>query len=74
MKKGKGKALANYEGKKKVADKGKCFHCNEDKHQKRNYLKYLVDKKGKKENQGKYDLLVVETCLLENDKSTWILD
>ena len=41
-------------------------------HYKRNYPKYLAEKKNEKE--GKYDLLVLETCLVENDQNLWILD
>ena len=58
---------------KKVA-KGKCYHCNQDGHWLRNCPKYLVEKKAKKEAQGKYDLLALETYLVEYDSSTWILD
>ena len=34
--------------------------------------KYLVEKN--KENEGKFDLLGLETCLVEHDKFAWILD
>ena len=61
-------------GKKSVVEKGKCFYCSGDGHWKRNCPKYLVDKKAGKENQGKYDLMVLETCIVENNDSTWILD
>ncbi|KAA0056018.1 gag/pol protein [Cucumis melo var. makuwa] len=67
-KKRNGKTLKNNKG-KKVA-KGKCYHYNEDEHWLRNCLKYLVEKKAEKEAQGKYDLLAVETCLVEYDTST----
>ena len=73
-KKGKGKAATNLKGKKKIVDKGKCFHCNKDGHWKWNYPKYLVEKRAENENKGKYDLLVVQICLMQNDNSTWILD
>ena len=53
--------------------KGKCFHCNQDGHWKRNCKKYLDELKQKKK-QGKLDLLVMETCLVENDFSSWIID
>ncbi|KAL4033283.1 hypothetical protein IC575_006370 [Cucumis melo] len=58
--------------KKAKAAKGICFHCNQEGHWKRNCPKYLAEKK--KAKQGKYDLLVLETCLVENDDSTWIID
>lgn len=57
----------------KVPKKGKCHHCNKDEHQKRNYPKYLSKLRAKNVKQGKYDLLV-KTCLVENHKSTQILD
>ncbi|KAA0035551.1 gag/pol protein [Cucumis melo var. makuwa] len=64
---GKGKSptvAAEGKGKTKIAIKGKCFYCNVDGHWKRNCLKYLAKKK---EKEGKYDLLVLETCLVKND-------
>ncbi|TYK25935.1 gag/pol protein [Cucumis melo var. makuwa] len=70
--KGKGPTIAaEGTGKAKVAIKGKCFHCNVDGHWKRNCPKYLAKKK---EKEGKYDLLELETCLVENDQNSWILD
>ncbi|KAA0048782.1 gag/pol protein [Cucumis melo var. makuwa] len=36
---------AEGKGKTKVAIKGKCFHCNVDKHWKRNCTKYLAKRK-----------------------------
>ena len=53
--------------------KGRCFHCNQNGHWKRNYKKFLDELKQKKK-QGKLDLLVMETCLVENDFSNWIVD
>ncbi|TYK27179.1 gag/pol protein [Cucumis melo var. makuwa] len=73
-KEGKGKDLTiavEGKGKAMVVIKGKCFHCNVDGHWKTNCPKYLVKKK---EKEGKYDLLVLETCLVGNDQNAWILD
>ncbi|XP_073057004.1 uncharacterized protein [Primulina eburnea] len=52
--------------------KGKCFHCGIDGHWKRNCPKYLADLKEKK--KVKYDLLVLESCLVTIDSSIWIVD
>ncbi|KAA0066470.1 gag/pol protein [Cucumis melo var. makuwa] len=38
-------------GKAKVAIKGKCFHCDVDRHSKRNCSKYLARKKKKEEGE-----------------------
>ena len=75
--------MGKQKGKKKIRKKkgkaaepkpkGKCFHCDQDGHWKRNYKKYLDELKMKKK-QGKSDLLVMETCLVENDFSSWIID
>ncbi|KAA0047360.1 gag/pol protein [Cucumis melo var. makuwa] len=54
-KEGKGNgptAAAEGKGKTQVAIKGKCFHYNVDEHWKRNYPKYLANKKKK---EVKYD-------------------
>ena len=53
--------------------KEKCFHYNQDGHWKRNCKKYLDELKQNKK-QGKSNLLVRETCLVENDFSSWIID
>ena len=66
----KGKGKKNNPKDKKL--KGKCFHCGVDGHWKRNYNKYLSELKDKK--KGKYDLLVLEACLVEDDLSPWIVD
>ena len=66
----KGKGKNNNPKNKKP--KGKCFHCKVKGHWKRNCNKYLSELKDKK--KGKYDLLVLEACLVENDLSPWIVD
>ena len=53
-----------------IAEKGKCYHCGQNGHWLRNCPKYLAEKKADKETQGKYDLLVVETCLVEYENCT----
>ena len=49
-----------------LVDKGECFHYNVDGHWKKNCPKYLDE--NKKERKDKYDLLVLETFLEENDQ------
>ena len=66
----KGKGKKNNPKDKKP--KGKCFHCGVEDHWKRNCNKYLSELKDKK--KGKYDLLVSEACLVEDDLSPWIVD
>ena len=70
-KKGNGKTLKKNK-RKKVAKKCKCYRSSQ--HWLRNCPKYLAEEKTKKETQDKYDLLVVETCLVKYENSTWILD
>ena len=70
LKKGaKGKGKKNNPKDKKP--KGKGFHCGVEGHWKRNCNKYLSKLKDKK--KGKYDLLVSEACLVEDDLSPWIV-
>ena len=73
IKKGKRKTSKQNKGKKAV-EKCKCYHCGQNWHWLRNWPKYLVEQKVEKEMQGKYHLLVVETCLVEYEISTWILE
>ena len=68
----KSKENKNTETSKKKTPKGTCFHCGEDGHWKRNCPKYLADLKEKK--KGKFDLLVLEACLVEDNSSSWIVD
>ena len=78
-KKGNWKAKAkpmkkkNKKSSKGTNAKGKCFHCEQQGHWKRNCPKYLAELKEKK-NIGKYDLLFIESLLVEDDKSIWIVD
>src|SRR5215813_2769436 len=68
----KGKAAKKKNKSSKDAKpKGNCFHCKKDGHWKRNCPKYLAELKEKK-NSGKYDLLVIESLLVEDDKSPCI--
>src|SRR5215813_5416665 len=71
----KGKAMKkkNKKSSKDTKPKGKCFHCGKDGHWKRNCPKYLTELKEKK-NSSKYDLLVIDSILVEDDKSIWIVD
>ncbi|KAA0054839.1 gag/pol protein [Cucumis melo var. makuwa] len=59
-KKGKGKTPKQNKG-KKTAEEGKCYHCGKNGHWLRNCPKYLARKKAEKKEQGKCDLLFLET-------------
>ena len=63
----------NKKSSKDSKPKGKCFHCDKNGHWKRNCPKYHAELKEKKET-GKYDLLVIESLLVEDDKYAWIVD
>ena len=53
--KGKDKIPTDYKRKVQNANNGKCFHCNENRHEKSHCPKYLVEKKVEKAQQDKYD-------------------
>ena len=59
------------QGKKKGTStnqgKGKYFHCNKVGHWKRNCPQYPDEVAKKKKTKGKYDLLVLESCIMEDD-------
>ena len=64
--------------KKSTASKGKCFHCNKDRHWKRNCKIFLNLKRKEKEiennKQGKNNLLFIEACMTIVTIDTWIID
>ena len=78
-KKGSGSTTPKMKNFKKfTTGKGKGFHCNEDRHWKRNCKIYLDIKRKEKEiennKQGKNNLLFVEACVVIDSTDTWIID
>jgi len=51
-----------------------CFYCKGTGHWKRNYPKYLADKKDGKVNKGIFDIQVIDVYLTSTPSSTWVLD
>ena len=56
-------------GKKKEYAKGKCFHCGEKGHWKRNCPKFRAAK-----NKGMKISFLLEICLVENPTNSWCMD
>ena len=84
-KKGKGKkAYFKKNGKKVAAQEKKpksrpkpeteCFYCKGTGHWKRNYPKYLADKKDGKVNKGIFGTHVVDVFLTNARSSAWVFD
>ena len=51
-----------------------CFYCKGNGHWKRNYPKYLVDKKGGKVNKGIFEIHVIDVYLTSARSSPWVFD
>jgi hypothetical protein len=84
-KKGKGKKGNFKKNGKHVATPGKktkagpkpeteCFYCKGTGHWKRNFPKYLADKKDGKVNKGIFDIHVIDVYLTNARSSRWVFD
>ena len=51
-----------------------CFYCKQIGHLKRNFPKYLADKKDGKVNKGICDIHVIDVYLTNARSSTWVFD
>jgi hypothetical protein len=51
-----------------------CFYCKGDGHWKRNYPKYLADKKAGKVNKDIFDIHVIDVFLTSARSSAWVYD
>ena len=52
----------------------KCFYCKGTGHWKRNYPKYLVDKKDGKVKKGIFDIQVIDVYHTSVYSSPWVFD
>ena len=51
-----------------------CFYCKGNGHWKRNYPKYLADKKDGKVNNGIFDIHVIVVYFTSVHSSPWVFD
>ena len=51
-----------------------CFYCKGNGHWKRNYPKYLADKKDGKVNEGIFEIHVIDVYLTSACTSPWVFD
>ena len=51
-----------------------CFYYKGNGHWKRNYPKYLADKKDGKVNKGIFDIQIIDVFLTSVHSSTWVFD
>ena len=70
------KQVAAQEKKPKYGPKAKteCFYCKQTGHWKRNYPKYLADKKDGKVNKGICDIHVIDVYLTSTRSNSWVFD
>ena len=71
-----GKTVANPTKKSKAGPKPEteCYYCKETGHSKRNYPKYLADKKAANAKQGIFDIHVIDVYLTSSHSSAWVFD
>uniref|UniRef100_M8ASV7 Wall-associated receptor kinase 5 n=1 Tax=Aegilops tauschii TaxID=37682 RepID=M8ASV7_AEGTA len=70
------KQVATHVKKPKAGPKPKteCFYCKGNDHWKRNYLKYLVDKKDGKVNKNIFDIHVIDVYFTSVRSNPWVFD
>ena len=51
-----------------------CFYCKGNGHWKRNYPKYLVDKKDGKVNKGIFDIQIIDVYFTSVRRNPWVFD
>ena len=51
-----------------------CFYCKGNGHWKRNYPKYLADKKDGKVNKGTFDIQIIDVYFTSVHNSPWVYD
>ena len=73
-KKQKKKSKPKKDTSKKAVEKEKCFHCNSNGYERRNYPSYLESLKMEKGEQPSEGMLIIESNLIVSSTSSWILD
>ena len=69
-----GKPVAGKKSKNGPKPETECFYCKGKGHWKRNYPKYLADKKDGKVHKGIFDIHVMDVYLTNARSSAWVFD